>query len=218
MSILRGTRQSVNTWYFLTAWHDSVNNTISIQVNNGAIDSLAYSAGAYDSSIVFAIGMLNSTSHLMNGRIDEVLFTKTILTAAQKTALYISGLEALNNKYRVKLASDTVNQLAGSINVVKGVAASDNYIFAGTNTTGADDGILSRVLLRGDVTDRSYDESTTDPVIVDNDINSVAVSKDGAYIVVGTDDQGNTIIQNGSAANRLRAGSKVQGPYKRPHN
>lgn len=97
-------------------------------------------------------------------------------------------------------------------------AASDQYIFAGTNTTGADDGILSRVLLRGDVTDRSYDESTTDPVITDNDINSVAVSKDGAYIVVGTDDQGITIIHNGSAANRLRSGGKVQGPSKRPSN
>ncbi|MEK7504296.1 MAG: hypothetical protein AAB550_02240, partial [Patescibacteria group bacterium] len=68
------------------------------------------------------------------------------------------------------------------------------------------------------VTDRSYYESTTDPLIVDNDINSVAVSKDGAYIVVGTDDQGITIIHNGSAANRLRSGGKVQGPSKRPSN
>ncbi|MBI5358388.1 hypothetical protein HZB69_02045, partial [Candidatus Amesbacteria bacterium] len=140
------------------------------------------------------------------------------LSATQIQQMYVAGKEALNNKYRVKLASDTVNQLAGTTNIVKGVAAANEYIFTGTNGASADDGILSRTLLRGDVTDKTYDESTTDPVIVDNDINSVAVSSDGAYIVVGTDDQGITIIHNGSAANRLRSGAKVQGPSKRPSN
>ncbi|MEK7163617.1 MAG: LamG domain-containing protein, partial [Patescibacteria group bacterium] len=208
-----------NTWLFVVAWHDSVNNQLGISVNNGSPNTTAYSSGVPDGVSSFNIGTEgNGWGYFMDGRIDEVMFTKEVLTAAQRTQLYVAGKEALNNKYRVKLASDTVNQLAGSINVVKGVAASDQYIFTGTNTTGADDGILSRTLLRGDVTDRTYDESTTDPIIVDNDISSVSVSSDGAYIIVGSDDSGITIIQNGSNAIRLRGGSKVQGPSKRPSN
>ena len=200
------TYSDTGTWHFVVAWHDAVNNQLGIQVDNGTADTVSYSSEYAMEPGQFIIGSDRNDAGLgshMDGLIDEVLITKTMLTSAQRTALYISGLEAKNNKYRVKLASDTLNQLAGSINVVKGVAASDQYIFAGTNTISADDGILSRVLLRGDVTDKTYDESTTDPLIVDNDINSVAVSKDGAYIIVGTDDQGITIIQNGSAANRL---------------
>jgi hypothetical protein len=208
-------------WHMISVTHNSSSGTITLYVDgkaDGTGTRTYFTTGmGYDT---IGAGYLDTAGYqdFFDGTLDEIITTANILTTTQISQLYTSGLEALNNKYRVKLASDTVNQLAGTINVVKGVAASDNYIFAGTNTTGADDGILSRVLLRGDVTDRSYDESTTDPVIVDNDINSVAVSKDGAYIVVGTDDQGITIIQNGSAANRLRAGSKVQGPYKRPHN
>ena len=215
---------SVNdgSWHFGVATWTASGTTIRIYVDGvlEATDSTVSGSFNNNSAAAFYVGNRADLcgSCYFVGSIDEPFISGTILTDAQIQQMYVAGKEALNNKYRVKLASDTVNQLAGSINVVKGVAASDQYIFAGTNTTGADDGILSRTLLRGDVTDRTYDESTTDPVIVDNDINSVAVSKDGAYIVVGTDDAGITIIQNGSAANRLRAGSKIQGPYKRPHN
>ena len=215
------------TWYYVVAWHDAAANTINIQVNNGTADSTATAGDApVDSAADFRMS-LSGFSVDVNGRIDEVLFTKEVLTAAQRTQLYISGKEALNNKYRVKLASDTVNELAGTSDIVKAIGAAKlnqtgvtrgDYLYVGTNGTSADDGSLSRILVNGDTRDREYDESTTDPILTDNDVNSVSVSPDGAYIVVGTDDQGITVIQNGSTANRLRSGGKVQGPYKRPSN
>jgi hypothetical protein len=193
--------------------------SVSLYENGNFVETITGNSTTMGTTSSQYLGIAyDGINYPFNGQMDEVVLMGTALSATQIQQMYVAGKEALNNKYRTKLASDTVNQLAGTTSITKGVAASDNYIFAGTNGASADDGILSRVLSRGDVTDKTYDESTTDPLIVDNDINSVAVSRDGAYIIVGTDDQGVTIIHNGSATNRLRSGGKVQGPSKRPSN
>ena len=193
--------------------------SVSLYENGNFVETITGNSTTMGTTSSQYLGIAyDGINYPFNGQMDEVVLMGTALSATQIQQMYVAGKEALNNKYRTKLASDTVNQLAGTTSITKGVAASDNYIFAGTNGASADDGILSRVLSRGDVTDKTYDESTTDPLIVDNDINSVAVSRDGAYIIVGTDDQGITIIHNGSATNRLRSGGKVQGPSKRPSN
>lgn len=87
---------STATWYFVVAWHDSVNNTLNIQINNGTVDSAAYSAGVFDSTAPFALGSLfttNATTPLyrMDGRIDEVGFWKKVLSSTERSTLYNSG-------------------------------------------------------------------------------------------------------------------------------
>lgn len=84
---------STGTWYFIVAWHDSVNNVIGIQVNNGTANTAAHSAGLTNLTSAFQLGSRgNSTGSLFfDGVIDEVSFWKRILTTDEKTALYNSG-------------------------------------------------------------------------------------------------------------------------------
>ena len=81
---------STGTWYFVVAWHDSVANTVNIQVNNGTAHSAAFSLGVFDGGSRFAIGV-GESSNYWNGRIDEVGFWKRVLTAAERTNLYNAG-------------------------------------------------------------------------------------------------------------------------------
>ncbi len=82
---------STGTWYLVVAWHDSVTNTINIQVNNGTVDSTSYTAGSYDSSGTFRIGGQAHTAYFMDGRIDGVAIWNRILTSSERSDLYNAG-------------------------------------------------------------------------------------------------------------------------------
>jgi hypothetical protein len=83
------------TWYFVVAWHDSVNNVIGISINAGTANTTAHTTGVFDSTATFAIGTLyNNASRVypMNGRIDQVAFWKGhIPDATERTWLYNAG-------------------------------------------------------------------------------------------------------------------------------
>ena len=81
---------SINTWYFLVAWHDAANNTLNIQVNNGTPNSAAHSAGVIDSAGTCYIGG-DPFSGWTDGLIDEVGIWKRILTTEERTWLYNAG-------------------------------------------------------------------------------------------------------------------------------
>jgi hypothetical protein len=90
------TAPSLSTWYHLLAWHDAEADTINIQVNNSTIDTTA-TAGlvVYNSTAAFTVGgrlVFGSPNGTFDGRIDELLFTKRVLWASQRTDLYNSGL------------------------------------------------------------------------------------------------------------------------------
>lgn len=84
------------TWYLVVAWHDSVANTINIQVNNGTVYSATYHDGPFEGTDPFRIGRYVATSD-MNGRIGPTAFWQSAaagggcLSAAQRTALYNGG-------------------------------------------------------------------------------------------------------------------------------
>jgi hypothetical protein len=80
------------TWYFIVAWHDSIANTINIQVNDGGVDSVAHAAGCNDNISPFVIGADSVIpDQLLEGRADEVALWRRVLTAAERTALYNGG-------------------------------------------------------------------------------------------------------------------------------
>jgi len=83
---------SINTWYFVVVWHDSVNDTMNVQINGGAIDSTSRSGGSFDSTHEFTMGN-EPTTHggFHDGRIDEVGIWKRVLTAEERSLLYNSG-------------------------------------------------------------------------------------------------------------------------------
>ena len=73
----------IGTWYFIVGWHDSVANTVNIQVNNGAVDSVA-TGGALQAAGTAELrigGRDDIAPFHLDGRVDEVGFWKRVLTA-----------------------------------------------------------------------------------------------------------------------------------------
>ncbi len=81
---------ALNTWYYVVGWHDSVNNTLNIQVNNGTTNSVSYSSGVIDSTSSFYIGQYQG-GQFFTGNIDSVGLWKRVLTSPEKATLYNSG-------------------------------------------------------------------------------------------------------------------------------
>lgn len=86
---------STGVWCFIRWWHDSVANTVNIQVNNGTADSQSYSGGSYDDTGHIAFGTSYSGGSpfglYYDGLMDEVSFFKRIRTGADMTYAYGGG-------------------------------------------------------------------------------------------------------------------------------
>jgi hypothetical protein len=83
---------ATDTWYYIVAWHDPVANTISIQVNNGSIDSQAHSVGCQNGTGLFTVGTgYGSTAYCANAFIDSLSVWRRVLTADERTTLYSNG-------------------------------------------------------------------------------------------------------------------------------
>ena len=84
----------LNSWVFLVAWHDATADTLNVQVNDGAVDSAAYSAGSFDGTNAMHLGgvlEVGVNSLPFTGRIDESSIWKRVLTSAERTSLYNAG-------------------------------------------------------------------------------------------------------------------------------
>ena len=194
---------SADTWYFVVAWHDATANTANIQVNGGTVDSNATTGTPQDDTAPFRIGSYYTSRHF-DGTIDEVFFTKEVLTSAQRERLYKDGLKALNKSHAV---DDTRNELAENSTPTDRVStveplitynAGTNRAFntvVGTNNTGvSNDGALSILDGTSNILSRSFLDSGTEPAIVDADVGSVSCSTDGVYCIVGAQNAGITIL------------------------
>ena len=83
-------------WYFIVAWHDSVANTLNIQINDMTPTSYSYSGGVYNGTARFNIAAHYDNSSQVSigtflGVIDEVALLKRILSAGERTQLYNLG-------------------------------------------------------------------------------------------------------------------------------
>lgn len=74
-------------WTFVVAWHNATLNTVNLQLNNGAIVTVAHTGGLNDAG-AFVLG---SSSGFLNGRLDEFGIWKRVLTVAERTVLYNAG-------------------------------------------------------------------------------------------------------------------------------
>lgn len=95
-SVTEPNAYSAEAWYYVIGWHDSVNNSLNIQVNNGTVESASHSAGVNShagSSVVMGAlgGFLGSSGGYWDGRIDECGFWKRVLTTQERTDLYNGG-------------------------------------------------------------------------------------------------------------------------------
>lgn len=79
----------LSTWIWMAEWYDATADTWNVQINNGAVDSIANTTGSQNTVNDFAIGRLpGDNSAYWNGRIDEVGIWKRVLTDAERTTLY----------------------------------------------------------------------------------------------------------------------------------
>lgn len=87
-------QQTVTTgqWYTIMAWHDAVNNTLNIQVNNGTVSTVSYASGAMDTTYPLTIGAHADGGAAFDGRIDEVALYKRVLNPAERAWLHNNGL------------------------------------------------------------------------------------------------------------------------------
>lgn len=81
---------STGTWYYILAWHDSVNNLVGISVN-GTADTASYTAGVRDDTGPFRIGSFSGGSVYYDGLVDEVGKWNRVFTEDQRAELYNGG-------------------------------------------------------------------------------------------------------------------------------
>lgn len=81
---------ATGTWYYVVAWHDSVNNQIGISVN-GVANTQSHSAGVFQSSVNFRVGGRADGFEFTNGLIDGVGVWSKVLTSDERARLYNSG-------------------------------------------------------------------------------------------------------------------------------
>lgn len=80
------------TWYFVTGWHDSVADTINIEVNMTGVDSAATAGAFITSTADLNLGASANGASFLDGRLCEVAFWKRILTTQERAWLYNSGM------------------------------------------------------------------------------------------------------------------------------
>lgn len=85
---------ALGTWYFLVAWHDSVADTLNLQVDNGTPNAHTTSGTVpQTSNASFEIGAraFSGFEDFFDGLIDQVGVWKRVLTSDERTALYNGG-------------------------------------------------------------------------------------------------------------------------------
>ncbi len=84
-----GSPSVADVWYYIVAWHDSVNNQIGIQVNNENSNTASHSTGMITTPSKLIVGtFIDVPGYAWNGAIDELGFWKRVLTSQEKSDLY----------------------------------------------------------------------------------------------------------------------------------
>lgn len=92
---------SINVWYYVVGWYDSVLNTLNIQANNNAGTALAWpfaTKPTVNTTNAFEIGRAVTSTTYANGRICRAGFWKRVLTTEERTWLYNSGISRIRDE------------------------------------------------------------------------------------------------------------------------
>lgn len=80
------------TWMRFAVMHDSVNNTIGININDGGTDSAAHTTGVFSSSsAIINLGSQAGAGGYLAGRLEQVGSYQSVLSAAEITYLNRGG-------------------------------------------------------------------------------------------------------------------------------
>lgn len=87
----------LNTWLYIVAWHDSINNEIGIQVNGITANTAAHTTGIFNGSSSFEIGAREAGTENFDGRAANAAVWKRALTSTERKNFLAYG-------YKVTLA------------------------------------------------------------------------------------------------------------------
>jgi hypothetical protein len=135
---------SQGDWNFVVAWYDATANLMSIQVNDGTVDTAAHTGGAFKHNAeLFRLGKTNvgATDRYLTGGLDAVGVWNRILTGTERTQLYNNGIGREPPFYTDKPATS----IGGFLNaenppIVSGVFG--GYTFGVRNTSAGIGGYL----------------------------------------------------------------------------
>jgi len=86
---------STATWYFYTAWHDSILNQIAISINAATPVTASHATGVFNGTSAFnlgaAVGLQADGNALWDGLLDETFFIKRRIYPWERRYLYNSG-------------------------------------------------------------------------------------------------------------------------------
>lgn len=82
---------STGTWYYVFAYHDSVNDVIGVSVNAGTRDTTSHSTGVFQGTASVRVGQISGILP-MNGDVDELSFwSGGIPSSSDVSAIYNGG-------------------------------------------------------------------------------------------------------------------------------
>ena len=96
---------ALGAWYLVIGWHDSVANTVNIQVNNGGADVVGTVGAPADTGAIFQIG--RTLANQWDGRIGPTMFWKSapgaggVKTPAERLALWNGGTPLRYDQFTV---------------------------------------------------------------------------------------------------------------------
>lgn len=83
--------QTAGIWRYIIAWRDRDAGSINSQINNGTVTTTNTAVIPNTSNATFMIGNTQVAGRYWDGRLDEVVFWRRVLTATERTWLYNSG-------------------------------------------------------------------------------------------------------------------------------
>lgn len=84
---------STGTWYFIVGWRNTSDNVMSIQVNNGVVDTGGPCNATFDDAGEFDLGAIDAGTPplFLDGVLGPVMIWKRVLAPSERTALYNGG-------------------------------------------------------------------------------------------------------------------------------
>jgi Concanavalin A-like lectin/glucanases superfamily len=143
-----GAVPTLNAWHLVIGWFDAVANTLNLQVDNGAVVSVAATVTSYASAHALEIGRWAGwvSSPSLTGRVDMVGIGKRVLTEIERAQLWNGGA-GLEYPFTITPAPYLTPQTAGDALLLASSSLTTERLEVDTgiklgNSTGTVDGIV----------------------------------------------------------------------------
>ena len=154
------TTLSINTWYFIAGVYGADTDLLKIKVNGGAFNTTSWANGSNLSAGDFHLGALDSSTWLLDGKLDLAFFYDKALTESELNALYNSGNATAYSSLSAAQKTDLVSWW--SLSETSGIRYDQNGTnnLTDNNSVGWAAGVLSEPVVNNSPVSLWIDKST----------------------------------------------------------